>query len=579
MARVLLLILLLSAGIIKAQVSLLNPMEFPILLSGNFGELRPNHFHSGIDFKTQGVEGKAIHAVDSGYISRVGVSPWGFGNVIYIIHPSGLKTVYGHLQRFAPALAGFVKEKQYEGETFSVDIDLPPEAFPVKRGQLIAYSGNSGSSGGPHLHFEVRNAETDAVLDPLPYYKDKIADTRPPQMISFMLYPVEGKGIVNKSAHKLELKPVTDKNGRQTLSAKAEAWGEIGVAIKAYDYMDGTTNIYGVSRIVMAVDGKAIFSSDIDSFSIGLETRYINSFIDPEEWRDNRSFYMKSFIEPGNRLNSLKATNSGIITISEERPYLITYLLKDAAGNQKKYSFQIEGRRQDIIPVDTADTNRFYWKGDNRFGAKGIRLIIPDGNLYNTVNFRYAVDEERRALAPLHRLHDKYIPLHNSARLSIHLTTDTTEDKHKYGIVRMQGTRAAWIGGEYRNGWMDADIRELGNYTVMQDVTPPTITPVNPQQWESSRRIALRLSDNLSGVDTFRGEIDGQYALFEYDGKKSLATYTYDPARVDKGRHRVTFTLTDAAGNSTFYDCTVTFGSTVAPKKSAPAPKRTRKTK
>lgn len=556
MIRTIVIALLVGTSVLKAQDTMLNPLDFPILLSGSFGELRTNHFHSGIDLKTQSVEGKAVHAVDSGYISRIVVSPWGYGNVLYLIHPSGLKTVYGHLQRFSPALAAYVKAKQYEDETFSIDVDLPSDAFPVKKGQLIGYSGNSGSSGGPHLHFEIRSAETDDVIDPLIYYKNKITDTRPPQIQSFMLYPVEGKGSINQDSKKVELKLHADANGRQSISPKAEAWGKIGVAIKAYDYMDGTTNIYGVNQIVMALDGKVIFSSSLDTFSIGLETRYINSFIDPEEWRDNHSFYMKSFIEPGNRLNSLKALNSGIISIDEERAYHITYLLKDRYGNQRKVTFQIDGKKQNIQAPDTAGTVYFHWNGENRFGAKGIRLTIPDGNLYKSLYFRYSVNESPLALSSVHHLHDKYVPLHSKARLSLRLPSDTIEDKRKYGIARMQGSRAVWIGGEYREGWIDADIRELGDYAIMHDQTPPTITPVNPKKWTINKCIALRITDNLSGIQTYRGEIDGQFALFELDGKRNLVTYVFDGEKLSRGRHRLTFTLIDACGNNSFYDCT-----------------------
>ena len=158
---------------ISAQ-NICQPFDFPILLSGNFGELRNNHFHSGIDFKTQGTEGKPVHAVQAGYVSRIGVSPWGYGNVLYLNHLDGTTTVYAHLQRFAPAIAQYVKEQQYEQERFRVDLPLSPEQFPVEKGDIIAYSGNTGSSAGPHLHFEVRDTESEDIMDPIPYFADQI---------------------------------------------------------------------------------------------------------------------------------------------------------------------------------------------------------------------------------------------------------------------------------------------------------------------------------------------------------------------------------------------------------------------
>ncbi|MDR2499216.1 MAG: M23 family metallopeptidase [Tannerellaceae bacterium] len=532
-----------------------NPLDIPILLSGNFGELRTNHFHSGIDLKTMAVEGKAVRAVDDGYVARIVVSPWGFGNALYLVHPSGLKTVYGHLQRFSDKIAAYVKDLQYEQEDFSVDISLAADVFPVSKGDLIALSGNSGSSGGPHLHFEVRDSETDAVVDPLRYYKGMISDTRPPRIDAFMVYPLEGKGAVNGGSSPLELKIGRSKEGTQTISGTANVWGEIGIALKAYDYMDGTTNIYGVQQIIMGVDGKIVFNSKLDSFSIWPDTRYINSFIDPLQWRNNRAFFMKSFIEPGNRLHSLNALNRGILLVNEERQYRITYIARDAYGNQSKQTFVVNGKRQAIAPEDTAGSELFHWRGENRFGAKGVRLAIPDGNLYKSFRFRYAVGSDNpSALSAVHYLHETYVPLHESAQLSIRLEKDSLVDKSKYGIVRLQGNRAVWIGGKYSNGWIEASIRELGAHTVMADQTPPESKPVNPKTWVSKQTISIRISDNLSGIQTYRGEIDGKYALFELDGKRSLATYQFDPSRLSRGKHKLAFILTDACGNKSVYE-------------------------
>lgn len=553
-----LITLLTAAGLTRSQTSepaLRNPLDIPILLSGNFGELRTNHFHSGIDLKTMGVEGKSVRAADDGYVARIVVSPWGYGNVLYIVHPSGLKTVYGHLQRFNDKIAAYVKEHQYESEDFSVDISLTPDVFPVQKGDLIAFSGNSGSSGGPHLHFEVRDAATDDVMDPLRYYKDMIRDSRPPRMDAFMIYPFEGKGAVNGGSRPAELKFTTAKDGSRTLQGKAEAWGEVGIALKAYDYMDGTTNIYGVRQIIMGVDGTIVFNSRLDSFSIWRDARYINSFIDPAQWRDKRAFFMKSFIEPGNRLQSLSALNRGTLLINEERPYRITYLVKDAYGNQAKHTFIVNGKRQDIAEPDTAGLELFHWRGENRFGAKGLRLLIPDGNLYDSFRFRYASGNDHpSAPAAVHYLHDAYVPLHGNAQLSIRLSVDSLEDKDKYGIVRLQGSRAIWLGGKYSKGWIEASVRELGPHTVMTDRTPPEIKPLNPQTWVARKTISFRISDNLSGVQSFRGEIDGKYVLFELDGKRALATYRFDPDRLSRGKHRLAFSLTDACGNRSVFE-------------------------
>lgn len=527
------------------------PMDIPVLLSGNFGELRSNHFHSGIDFKTQGVEGKPIHSVQDGYVSRISVSPWGYGNGLYITHPDGTTTVYGHLQKFSQKITAYLKEKQYEQESFNVNLSLTPDELPVKEGELVALSGNTGSSGGPHLHFEVRDTETEEPMDPIEYYKDLIKDTQAPKIQGIMVYSMPGKGVVNGSRRKLELKPVTAKNGKQTLTGKIEAWGEIGLAVKGYDYMDNTSNIYGIKDITLTADSQVIFHSNLDRFAFD-ESRYLNSFTDFEEWKEHRSFYIKSFVDPGNRLRFIESLNRGILTIDEPRTYHLTYQLADAFGNTTQLSIRIEGKEQPIPEIDTENTELFHWWSDNRFGAKGIRLTIPKGNLYDDLYFRYSVKEDSAALGATHILHNKPIAFHKSAKLSLRLQTDTLDNKQQYGIVRLQNGRRSWTGGVYRNGWVDADIKETGSYTLGQDLVPPTITPLNPATWVSQQAIALRLSDNLSGVQTYRGEIDGQYVLFEMNSK-SVITYHFDKERLTKGKHTLKLVVTDACGNQSTY--------------------------
>lgn len=539
-----------TSNIAEAQ-QLRKPMDIPVLLSGNFGELRSNHFHSGIDFKTQGVEGKPIHSVQDGYVSRISVSPWGYGNGLYITHRDGTTTVYGHLQKFSQKITAYLKEKQYEQESFNVNLSLAPDELPVKEGELVALSGNTGSSGGPHLHFEVRDTETEEPMDPIEYYKDLIKDTQAPKIQGIMVYSMPGKGVVNGSRRKLELKPVTAKNGKQTLTGKIEAWGEIGLAVKGYDYMDNTSNIYGIKDITLTADSQVIFHSNLDRFAFD-ETRYLNSFTDFEEWKEHRSFYIKSFVDPGNRLRFIESLNRGILTIDEPRTYHLTYKLADAFGNTTQLSIRIEGKEQPIPEIDTENAELFHWWSDNRFGAKGIRLTIPKGNLYDDLYFRYSVKEDSAALGATHILHNKPVAFHKSAKLSLRLQTDTLDNKQQYGIVRLQNGRRSWTGGVYRNGWVDADIKEMGSYTLGQDLVPPTITPLNPATWVSQQAITLRLSDNLSGVQTYRGEIDGQYVLFEMNSK-SVITYHFDKERLARGKHTLKLIVTDACGNQSTY--------------------------
>lgn len=542
--------LILSVHSVTGQ-ELPNPFRFPILLSGSFGELRSNHFHSGIDFKTQGAEGKPIYAVMDGFVSRISVSPGGYGNALYIDHPNGTTTVYGHLLRFTPEVAAYIKEEQYKQEKFNVNLYPSAEQFSFKTGDLIAYSGNTGSSGGPHLHFEVRDTKTEEALDPIVYFKGQITDKRPPRIQGLMFYPAEGEGIVAKSNKKQEFKQFQIQGDKYTLSEKIEAWGKFGVGIKAYDFMDNTQNIYGVKEIILKVDDEVIFHSDITRFAFD-ETRFLNSFTDYADWIENRSFYMKSFVEPGNKLRFIETKNRGYIWIDQERPYHLTYILRDAFGNTSQLSMTIIGKEQDIPAPDTTNRELFFWGSENKFGAKGIRLTIPKGNLYDTFYFSYQIKHDSSRLAPVHILHDRPTPLHRNAQLSLRLFTDTLPNKRQYGIVRIHKGRRSWIGGNYQNGWIEGQIRELGQYTLEQDTTPPKIIPVEQGNWISKQKFVFRLTDNLSGVKEYKGLINGQFALFEMNNK-SVITYSFDKERLSPGQHMLELTVTDACGNESVY--------------------------
>lgn len=550
MYKIYLFFLLLCMPFASAQ-QLQTPLDLPILLSGNFGELRSNHFHSGIDFKTQGTEGKPVHAVQEGYVSRISVSPWGYGNGLYLTHPDGTTTVYGHLQRFSKKIAAYVKQQQYEQESFQVNLFLTPDLLPVEKGEVVALSGNTGSSGGPHLHFEVRDTETEEVLDPIEFFKERMTDTRPPQIQGVLVCPVVGKGVVNGSSKPLELKLGTSKNGQKTITGQIQAWGEIGLAVKAYDYMDQTSNIYGVKEITLEADNEVIFHSHLDRFAFD-ETRYLNTFTDYPQWKNHRSFYIRSFTEPGNRLRFIETKDRGILTVDENRTYHLTYQLADAFGNTARLSIRIDGKEQTIPQPDTTRCELFHWGSDNRFGAKGIRLTIPRGNLYNDLYFRYNVKEDSTGWGPTHILHNQPVPLHKAAELSLRLQTDTLKNKQQYGIVRIQNGRRSWIGGEYRNGWIDGTIKELGAYTLGRDAKAPAITPLNPSAWIPKQMFVFRLSDDLSGVKTYRGEIDGRFVLFEMNNK-SVITYRFDKERLARGKHVLTLTVTDACGNESTY--------------------------
>lgn len=530
----------------------ISPLDFPLQLSGGFGDLRANHFHAGIDFRTKSSEGHPIHAVLDGYISRVSVSPGGYGLAVYVTHPADkFVTVHGHLQRFSPILSEIVKGKQYENESFSVNITFNEGEIPVKQGEIIGFSGNSGGSSGPHLHFEVRDLGTNDWLDPLTIYKSHIIDTQKPQFRGLVIYPIEGKGTVNGSANKQNIELRYDKNGHPTVIGAIKAWGEIGIGIRAIDRMNGTNFSYGIKDILMTADSVEMFRSAIDRISQD-ESKYINSYTDYIEWSYNRSFIIKTFVAPGNNARFVASRNAGKIIINEERIYNAVITLTDHYDNVCRLPVKIQGVKQVIAQPDTVGTTLLRWYDYNAFSARGIRLTCPRYSLYDNINVRYNAYSEEKYESPVHTLHTSPVPLHYPAHLSIYVDSSLkAENTNQYGIVELTypNYRRSWIGGVYRDGWIDTEINELGVYTVVRDTTPPKITPINPAGWSRKKKIDIRITDNLSGIASFRGEIDGAYVLFEYDSKNSMLNYTYDEGRLQPGRHQLKLIVTDRCGN------------------------------
>ncbi len=530
----------------KSQQVIL-PMDIPPYLSGNFGELRTNHFHSGIDFKTQGTTGIPVQSIKDGYISRIFISPSGYGRALYVDHPDGTTTVYAHLDHFSKKLETFARDSQYIKQSFFLDISVSPQLFPVKQGEIIGYSGNTGSSGGPHLHFELRETSTQEAHDPLVLYTDKINDSRKPVFQSFMIYPKAGKGVINGKTEKVPLHIKKDKKGNEILSPeKTTVYGQVGFAVKAYDYMNDTHNSFGVKEIILKIDKKEIFRSDMAHFAFS-ETRYLNSYVDWEEWTYNKSFYMKSFIDPGNKLNIYRMTGDGFFDFNEERDYHIQYILKDLYGNIAVRDFTVTGKKQ-AIPEYHPDGIPFPYNQDNTFEKNGIFLSIPVGNLYKDVYLKYDTVAYYTPFAPLYKLH-KRTPLHSYCQLSIKIIKDIYPEKEKYGIICVNDGKKSWVGGNYENGKITTKIRELGSFSIDIDTIIPTVTELNPQSWAKNKCISFKISDSGSGINYWTAELNGKFVLFEFDAKKAHLFCNYDPSRMKAGKQKLRLTVRDACNN------------------------------
>ena len=518
--------------------SFIPPFDFPITFSGNFGEIRANHFHGGLDFKTGGTIGKPVRALADGYISRIRVTH-GSGYVLDVTYDNGYSTINRHLSAFVGDIARRIEDLQYEKESWEVEITPDPDEYPVKAGQIIALSGNTGYSFGPHLHLDMIETATDEYIDPLPFFMDKVKDKTAPRAEGIMLFPQPGKGVVEGKQTRRAFpahptKPIT-------------AWGLIGAGIRAYDYMDGVQNKYGVKTVILEVDGEEVFRSTVDRFAYE-ENRYINS------WTHGQ--YMKSFIEPGNHLRMLHASNGnrGLVGINEERPYRFVYTLSDALGNTSKVCFTVQGQKTTIAPVEHREKYALKWDKVNYLQEPGLELVIPKGMLYDNVLLNYSVRADSGDIAFTYQLNDTRIPMHDACDLRIGLRRRPVEDMTKYYVAGVTARGGKYrIGGKYEDGVMKVRIRDLGTYTVAVDTVPPVITPVNQAQWGRTGKIIFKAKDKETGINTYRGTIDGKYALF---GKPNSISGNLvcelDPKHVEKGgKHVVEMTVTDGCGNRT----------------------------
>lgn len=537
--------LLFSSFTIKAQTitkdSFISPFKFPLLLSANFGELRGNHFHGGFDIKTGGVVGKPVYCIADGYVSRVLVMAGGYGNALFITHYNGYTSVYGHIKNFSSAVEKVIKDYQLRHETFAVDLKFEPNFIKFKAGDFIASSGNEGMSFGPHLHFEIRNSQTNEYVNPLIFYKDIIADKRAPVAQLIAIYPEKGTGVVNGSQEK-KIIPMN------ALSRPITAWGKIGIGIKAFDYMNNTNNHYGIYQIKLFLDGKQIFGSQMNGV-LSDENRRINGYTDFSELKRNRRWIIRSFSLPGNPLRFVESHDDrGIVEINEERNYQFMYQITDAHGNKNQYSFTVIGKKSNIDPF-IPKGKMLYWNRANVIQEPGFELAIPKGVLYDDVELNYKVSKDSSYLANIYQINDEPIPLHTYCTLMLGLKNRPVKETNKYYIASVVGKRKNYIGGsKFEDGWIKANIRDLGTYTIAVDTIAPRILPLSKKLWKSGN-IQFKIYDNETGIKNYKVFIDGKFYIFAYSLKNNRLVMKYPLSLVRGNAHNMEVFVEDNCGN------------------------------
>lgn len=549
---------------IKDKNIFISPVRIPLALSANFAELRADHFHSGIDIKTQGVIGKEIVTIADGYVYRISVSPGGFGKALYIRHPSGYSSVYGHLDRFIPEIDEYVKNYQYQRKSFTVSMFPPKDKFVFRQGELIAYSGNTGGSSGPHLHFEIRRSDSEKPVNPLLFHFGT-GDDIEPVFEKLAVYPINKNTLIN-GTNEVQKINIAGGHGNYYIPAGNEITisGETGFGIKAYDLLNDSYNRCGIYSIELKIDGKTLYKNVMDEFSFG-ETRYINSHIDYETYIREKIHYERTFLLPNNRLSTYtNIVNRGIYNFRDDSLHHIAIEIRDVHDNVSNLTFKVRSEPSTgIVHKGTPESGQVMmpFNRSNRFRAANIAISIPEGTLYDTLMFIYKKEAPGPGmLSELHHVHNRYTPVHRSYALSIKPVSIPPGKESKMLIVHLGDNNSKIpLSGKFADGFINSMTTTFGMFYVDIDTIPPAIEAngIRPGANLSSRKeIRIRIYDNLSGIKSYEPYIDGQWALFEYDQKNNVLIYKFDSKRITKGSsHNLTLKVTDNRDNINTWNC------------------------
>ncbi|WP_291854782.1 M23 family metallopeptidase [Marinilabilia sp.] len=540
------------------------PLEINPKVSGSFGEIRSNHFHSGLDITTQGKTGLPVFSADDGFVSRISVSSGGFGKALYIDHPSGYTTVYAHLESFSPVLDSLVLALQYQNESFSVNKYLAPGQYPVNRGEVVAFSGNSGSSGGPHLHFEVRVTEGQKPIDPL-VFSTPVRDNVRPHISGIKVYPLSRGASIN-GLHQPQYYPAVFYDGAFHLknSPDIKATGTIGVGIEVLDYYSGSWRKCGIHSIDLTANGDSVFSYIMDGFYFH-DTRFVNSHIDYAEKMTSGRSIQKSFVEQYNSIDLYEFNaQRGKITMEPGVVSQFSYLVKDVTGNYSSLNFQIEGDR--FLSADSgAESSQQHIDAGSPFFFEqtGHLVIMKQGTFYTDVTGQIYVRESFISESgSVFSVLDKTIPVHNGFEIRFPLS-DSIETSGLCGAVLDGNLKPQYAGGEVVGSEFVINSRVCGDFLLVKDTLAPVLYLKNQpyhNNYMSRKRMIVRLKDDFSGIAGYNCSIDDQWALFEYDAKNNeLICYFEKVPFLTKGTHILSIEVSDNAGNKEVLETSFSF--------------------
>lgn len=527
------------------------PHDLPISLSGNYGELRATHFHAGLDFRVGGVSGEPVKAAKDGYISRISVSPTGYGNGIYITHNDGTMTVYGHLLSFSSKVQEWVRNMQYEAESFAVNLNPDPSLFPVKRGEQIGKAGNTGSSGGPHIHFEIRDTKSEVPLNPQIVAGYNIHDNITPTIERVSFYGISGAESLPVTSFVKSFLP-TEKI--DVISVPDTFY----IAVAGVDRMNGTGARLAIAKYAYYLDKEPLFTFNVDKIPFD-KGRYVNSIVEYPQKVNFKRNMVKSWVEPGSALTThIESRNNGLFVLSDDALHTVTVELSDYAGNISKRSFSVK-RNSSLKPktydsLAIASGKMMPWFLPNIFEKGSLKVTLPVGSLYRSILFYADSVSTVNSQFPVWKIFNENTPIHSGAEISLKVTILENVKERAYIAKVDEKGKLSYRGGKWMGDRLSATLGEFGTYTVAIDTVPPVvkINMAEGANISSASTIVVTLYDEISGISSINATVDGVWVVPQYDPKSRKVTLLLDSKRVPKGGKKdLLLTVTDGRGNST----------------------------
>lgn len=532
-----------------------NPLDIPLVLSGSFAELRSTHFHGGLDIKTQLREGLKVYAAAEGYISRIKISHYGYGKAIYITHPNGYTTVYGHLQQFSKRLEEYIKFCQYDRESYEVEVFPHDQELLIAPDEIIAYSGNTGSSGGPHLHFEIRD-NLERPMNPL-LFGLEVKDTTKPYVTGIFAYPKDKYATINGKNERTPLRIIPQTTGDYEVE-KFTAHGNIGFGVSANDKQDLAPNNNGLSNIQTFFNGNKHLEVDFKRVSFE-ETKHIKRYVDYEYFIRKKSQIQKLFIEENNPLSIFKdAYDNGYVIVEDSTSSVYKIRLRDFNENETWVRIPINGKLETIKKDSIEDFGKkslIYNDKPTTLSSGNFKVNFHKNTLYDDtyIDFKVRLDTLF--------LDEDRIPMQQNFYINYDLSQYKEEDQQQIFIARFYGNykKPYYVNTTRKGNTLTATSNSLGTFALARDTTPPKITPLNfhDKKWISKYRyLTVKIEDDLSGISKYRATVNGKWILMEYDYKTKTLTHDFNDDIVKDTKNELKIIVTDNVGNSSTFEAT-----------------------